>query len=562
MSAHRQTTLEGSALVPTKSTEVMTGGEALVRSLLSYSVDTVFGIPGNHLYDFYDALHKAGSSVRVVTTRHEQGAGYMAFGYAQSTGKVGVCAVVPGAGLLNTTAALLAAYGCNAKVLCVTGQIPSAGIGKGIGYTHELPEQLAMIRSVTKWSARIERPAQAPEMVSRAFRELHTGRPRPVLLEMAIDVMAMECPVELQDPVASTPSLSCDPDVIERAAKLLGEARSPLILVGGGAIEAAEELRALAEMLQAPVVAHRQGRGVLSATHYLSQCYPAGHKLWADADVVVAVGTRLKYPLLYWGTNGLKIIRVDIDATEIDRVESPAVSIVADARRTLADLIPAVERHNVPRRSRQDEMEALKSEMQHEFRELEPQMSFLRVIREELPDDGIFVDDITQVGFASWFAFPVYRPRQFISSGYQGTLGHGFATALGVCIAHPHKKVIQVSGDGGFMYNVQELSTAVQNNLGIVAIVFRDNRFGNIYRDQKNRNGRRLIGCDLHNPDFVALAESFGAAGFRASTPEQLRQAIRRSFDCGGPAVIEVSVGEMPSPWRFIMMPRVRPSTH
>src|SRR5215467_3263483 len=177
------------------------GADAIVQSLLSYGVDTIFGLPGNHLYDFYDAVSRAGSAVRLITTRHEQGAAYMAFGFAQSTGKVGVYSVVPGPGLLNTTAALLVAYGCNARVLCVVGQIPSEGIGRGIGYTHELPEQLAAVRSITKWRASIGEPSEAPRLVLEAFRQLHTGRPRPVVLEMAIDVMAMERPVELLDPI-------------------------------------------------------------------------------------------------------------------------------------------------------------------------------------------------------------------------------------------------------------------------------------------------------------------------------------------------------------------------
>ena len=196
--------------------------------------------------------------------------------------------------------------------------------------------------------------------------------------------------------------------------------------------------------------------------------------------------------------------------------------------------------------------------MAEEYARVQPQMEYLRVLREALPDEGFFVDEITQVGFASWYGFPAYLPRHFISSGYQGTLGYGYATALGVKVANPDAPVLQISGDGGFMYNVQELATAVAENLSLVTVIFRDDRFGNVARDLRNHFGDENPGAALNNPDFVALAQSFGATGLRADSPASLRDALAAGFAAGGPVLIEVPVGDMASPWEFIMLPPVR----
>lgn len=537
----------------------MTGAQALIKSVLDHRVDTVFGLPGGQLDYLFDAMYQEGDRVRVVHTRHEQACAYMAMGYARSTGRVGVYTVVPGPGLLNTTAALATAFATNAPVLCIAGQIPAPAIGKGIGELHEIPDQLALIRGLTKWAQRIEVPEHAPGLVREAFKQLTTGRPRPVELEMPMDVMGQRARVELLEPLSYDP-VGPDPALIEKAAKILGGARHPLIIVGSGAIDAAGEVLALAELLQAPVVSKGNGRGIVDDRHYLSQCWPAGHRLWAQADVVLAVGTRLHLPLTMWGKDrALKTIRIDVDPVEIERIDDPAVGIVSDSKRGLMALIPAMEGHNRRRASRKRELCALKDEIAEELKEsIGPQWSFLTVIREELPEDGIFVDEVTQVGFASWYAFPVYRPRQFISVGYQGTLGYGFATALGVQVAHPEKKVVSINGDGGFMFNMQELATAVQHNIGLVTIVFNSNSFANVQRQQEEWFDGRIIASDLRNPDFVKLAESFGMPGYRAKTPDELRVSLRQAFAHRGPSLIEVPVGEMPTPWPYILMPRVR----
>ncbi len=538
----------------------MSGGAAIVQSLLANGVDTVFGLPGGQLYHLYDALREASSDLRVVTARHEQGAAYMAFGYAASTGRVGVFTVVPGPGILNASAALLTAYGCNEKVLCVSGQIPSVGLGVGAGYLHELPGQLEMIRHVTKHAERIDAPEAAPQAVNRAFEALHCGRPRPVEIEMCMDVM--EEVADVGDPTsASIPQDAlADPDAIGRAADVLARAQQPLIVVGGGARDAGDALLAIAERLQAPVGAFRQGRGIVSDRHYLSLTYPGIHRLWKHADAVLAVGTRLKYPLMYWGHRDLPIVRVDIDPEEVTRLHTPEVGIVGDAACVLGQLANALESRGGRRPSRRAELEGLKGDMAEAFARIQPQVDFLNVIRDELPDDGIFVDEITQTGFASWYAFPVYRPRQLISSGYQGNLGYGYATAVGVKVANPNRKVVQITGDGGFLYNAQEMSTAVAQRLDLVTILFADGRFGNVHRDQRRHFGDNGNFADnLTNPDFEALAASYGVAPYAAHDAESLRVVLREALQASGPSLIVVRVGEMASPWEFIALGQVRP---
>ena len=540
----------------------LTGAESILKSLQQNGVDTIFGLPGGQLDHLFDAIYKTKENFNLIHSRHEQGAAYMAFGYARSTGRVGTYTVVPGPGLLNTTAALSTAYACNTPVLCVTGQIPSDGIGTGRGYLHEIPDQLGLIQKLTKWAARIDHPSQAPVRIREAFKQLQTGRPRPVELEMPMDVMGQLSEVSLLPPESYAES---DPHLehIEQAAKLLAKAKKPLLVVGGGAQGANLEILQMAELLQAPVTFFRSGKGVIDERHYLSQCFPAGHRLWKEVDVVLAIGTRLKYQQMYWGLDeNIKILRIDIDPTEINRISHPEVGIVAEARTALKALLPKVERYNLRRTSRKQELIELKAEFYSAFEnEISPQMAYLRVIREELPEDGYFVDEVTQVGFASWYAFPTYYPRHFISAGYQGTLGYGYATALGVQAAHPGKKVVSISGDGGFLFNMQELATAVQYGLGVVVIVFNDNKFGNVQRQQKEWFGGRIIASDLHNPDFVKLAKSFGLSGQRVRTPDKLRPVLRRALADSAPALIEVELTQdMPTPWPFILKPYARPA--
>ena len=540
--------------------EIMTGGEALVRSLIAEGIDTVFGLPGIQLDPMFSALHDAGNAVSVINARHEQGVAYMAYGYAQSTGRVGTYAVVPGPGLLNTTAALSTAYGCNSRVLALTGQIPSSSIGRGYGQLHEIPQQLEVMRGLTKFAARINHPSEAPSLVSEAFRQLRSGRPRPVGLEMAMDVMWEKAPVALRGLTPAAPPPAPDTDLIEAAARLLGRSARPMIFVGGGAYDACVEIRELADMLQAPVVGYQNGRGVLDERHYLAHVTTSAALLWPACDVAIAIGSRFQMERMTWGMDdAIKVIHIEIDPTEINRVMTPDIGIVADAAEATRLLIAAIPKHNARRASRETEMQEIKARAARIMEDKAgPQMAWLRALRAALPEDGLLVDEFTQVGYVSRVGFPVYRPRHIVTPGYQGTLGYGYATALGVKVAHAEKPVLSINGDGGFMYTMPEMATAVHYGINLVAVVFADGAFGNVLRMQEDLYDNKVIASRFSNPDFVKLAESFGVLGLRATTPGELMSALDRGFAADSPVLIEVPVGAFPEPFDLIRPPPTR----
>ncbi len=268
-------------------------------------------------------------------------------------------------------------------------------------------------------------------------------------------------------------------------------------------------------------------------------------------------GTRLYWQQSNWGVDdNLKIIRLDADPEEPDRFRRPDCALIGDAKEILRALLAALPQRDPTNRSA--ELAEAHDWFEGRLARLEPQMSFLRAIRAALPDDGIYVEDVTQLGFVSRLAFPVMYPRTFLSPGYQDTLGWSYGTALGAQAALPGRAVVCVAGDGGFMYQVQELATAALHNLPVVAVVFDDGSFGNVRRIQQQQFGNRLIACDLANPDFACLARSFGRRAWRVQTPEALESALREAFAARLPGLIHVPVGEMPSPWDMILLPRVR----
>ena len=539
----------------------MTTGRAIVRSLVANGVDTVFGLPGVQLDAMFNALHDECNRIRVIHPRHEQAAAYMALGYAQASAKIGAYVVVPGPGILNTTAALATAYGTYAPVLAITGQLPSHAIGQGYGLLHEIPDQLAILRGLTKWAGRIEHPTQAAALMHTAFHQLRSGVPRPVAIESPMDVLGLEADIDGIEATPGAAPIAPDPGAIEDAAKLIAAAEHPVIVAGGGALHAGEALRDVAEKLQAPVIAHRMGRGILDDRHPLSVTQPAGAKLWKRADAVLAVGTRFKHYRTAWGAAGLATVRIDVDPTQMHRLGRPDIPLLADARLALEALAGALGRFVENRVSRSDEVNEIKASVHREMQaKAGAQIEFLDALRAALPEDGIFVDEMTQIGYVSQSAFPVHAPRTFISSGYQGTLGAGFPTALGAQVACPDRAVLSINGDGGFMFNAQELSTAVQQGLGVVAVVFEDGAYGNVKRMQEDLYGGRVIASELRNPDFVKLAESFGADGVRVETPDALRDAVAAAWGQRIPTVVSVSVGRFPDPFGTVLPTRaIRP---
>jgi acetolactate synthase-1/2/3 large subunit len=539
----------------------MNGAEALIRSLKQYEIDNIFTVPGVQLDNLFDVLYDYQSDFRIVHCRHEQATAYMAFGYAQSTGKVGTNLIVPGPGLLNAGAALATAHACSAPVLCLAGQIPSYAIGKGSGLLHELDDQPGAVASVTKWQGRAESPSETPAVIREAFKQLNTGRRQPVLFEMAPDIMSMKEEVKLLSPVVNFSSQEVDPDpeLLEQAAILLGHAKHPAIFVGGGVFGSEEALLALAMELQAPVIMSQNGQGAVDQRHYLGQNQIVGQEMWPDIDVVLAVGTRFHPPMLMWeGYEKKKLIRIDTDQRRATDPWIADVHIMATAKKSLAGIYSKTLRHNIKRESRDSSLNMLKKVAFEKFSQGQPQASYGEVIRKVLPDDGIACFGVTQMGFYSWFGFPTYFPRTNIQPGYQGTLGYAFPTGLGAQVANPGKKVVAVTGDGGFLFNIQEMATAVLHQIPLVTILFNDNTFGNVKRNQRERYNERYICSDLLNPDFMKLAESFGMAGSRVNSPKGLQLAMEKAFALDAPVLIEVEVGEMASLWPYMPLKAVK----
>ena len=533
----------------------MTGGEAIVSGLVAHGIDTVFGLPGAQVYGLFDAFHQA--QLKVIGARHEQACGYMAYGYARSSGKPGVFSVVPGPGVLNAGAAMLTAFGSNEPVLCLTGQVPTQFLGKGRGHLHEMPDQLATLRTFVKWADRIEYPDVAPTLVARAFQEMMSGRRGPVALEMPWDIFTARAEVGAAKVFETFPAPLPDADHVKDAAMLIAASKRPMIFVGSGAIDAREAVLELAETIDAPVVAFRSGRGIVSNAHELGLTMAAAYRLWPETDMMIGIGTRLELPTMTrwpYQPDGLKSVRIDIDPVEMRRYP-PNVAIIADAKAGTRALAAAVGRAGYRKtQGRRSAIREASAAALKEIQKVQPQMGYLNILREVLPANAIVTDELSQVGFASWYGFPVYEPRTFITSGYQGTLGSGFPTALGAKVANPNRPVVAITGDGGFMFGVQELSTAVQFNVGVVTLVFINNSYGNVRRDQRTRFDGRVVAADLVNPDFVKLAESFGVAASRVSSPDHFRPALEKALVHDGPYLIAIEIprDSEVTPWTFI----------
>ena len=534
----------------------------MIRAAAANGIDTIFGLPGAQIYPMFDAIYRD-DNIREVISRHEQGAGYMALGYAQATGKPAAFVVVPGPGLLNAGAALCTADGTNQPVLCLTGQIMSAFLGKGRGHLHELRDQQGYLRSIIKHVDHISDPTNTSAQINEAFRQMLSGRPGPASVEMCWDTMAKEYDVEIAPGVADIDKPAIDEDAVKAAAKLIAGAKNIMIMSGGGAQHASEEVTELAELLGVPATSFRGGRGVVAEDHPCGTSSAAARLLWDDTDLLIGIGSRLELQYMRWGPwdeyldrppeGGPKVIRIDIDPVEMDRFK-PTTGIVADSADGVRALIDEIGRQG-HKPGDVDRIAEAKATATKNIQEIQPQMDYLNVIREVLPRDGIFVEELCQVGFASNFGFPINVPRGYITTGYQGTLGYGFPTALGVKVGMPDKAVVSIIGDGGFLFGVQELASAVQQNIGVVTVIFNNSSYANVRRDQQRLYDGHIIGADLVNPDMVKLAESFGADAYRVDSPATLKPVLEKAIDNDRPAVIDVTIerGSEASPWKYIL---------
>jgi acetolactate synthase-1/2/3 large subunit len=529
----------------------MTGGEALVRSLYQEGVRVVFGLPGVQLYGVMAALRDE-PRIRFVNTRHEQATSFMADGYARAGGSFGTALVVPGPGLLNAMSGLSTAYSASSPVLMISGQVPRDSIGKDVGLLHEVNDQQECIRPVTKWRRRVLQVADVPAAVREAVIQLRSGRPRPVEIEMPPETMEDEGLVELLPPVEVRPQVPSGRD-LDRAVEALLAARRPLIYAGGGVhlSGAHEALGQVAEHLQAGVAQSAEGKGAVSDHNSLS----LGAALWREsalrahvqeADVVLAVGSRLAQVTFKPGT---RIVQIDADEQEIGRNHKDTLGLVGDARATLEALLERLRAAAAPRTSRKAEHEALRARTAAE-NTMEPNASIIKSLRAGAPENTILVAGMTQIGYYSRPFWPVYEPRTYLSSSYSGNLGYAYPVALGAKVARPDRPVVSVSGDGGFLLNAQELSTAARHRINVVAVVFNDSSYGNVARDLDESWGGQY-GAELQNPDFMKLADAFGVAGLRAKAPTEVGRLVREAIELDRPALVEVPVGRMNRPAFF-----------
>jgi acetolactate synthase-1/2/3 large subunit len=522
------------------------GGQAVARALQAEGIDTVFGIVGTHNSLIFDGLTDL-SDLRIVTTRHEGGAGFMADGFARATGRPAACIVVPGPGLTNLMTALGQSYLDSVPVLAIAGQNPVPTLDRRLEEFHELHGSLQVAGAVTASATRLASPAEAPAAIRDAVRLMRTAHPRPTLVEVPLDVAGAEAEVELLAPVEDYPRSSGDPEAIGRAAELLGNARRPIILAGGGVIaaEASAALLDVAARLGAPVIMTGHGRGAVPDDHPLSLGDGWGRltyfdDLFAEADATLIVGWSLDY--VTDATRAAKlpepIVQIDVDPAAIGRHRAVRVGIAGDARLVLERLDDAL--GGPPAPGPWCDVEAVRAKKRAEVAEKAgPVLGLLDAIRAVLPRDAIVTDDLCLPGYWATVALDVYEPRTFMHPGMFGTLGFALPAAIGASVGRPDRQVVALCGDGGFLYTSQELATAVQEQADVVAIVFNDNAYGALKMYQDRHHGGRRIGVELKNPDFALLAQAYGAHGIRLGASVDLGPALADALGRRGPAVIE-----------------------
>jgi acetolactate synthase-1/2/3 large subunit len=535
----------------------MSGAEALVALLVREGIKVVFGLPGVQIMDALDAIYRD-KSIRWISTRHEQTAAYMAYGYAMTTGKIGVALVLPGPGVLNTAAAIGTAYAASAPVLLISGQIESQHIGFHRGVLHELDEQLNIFRYLTKYCGRATRAEDIPDMLCQALRQLKTQRPRPAEIEVPYDLWSKQGEMTFTSTERLKP-IPPEPEEIKKAAAILGKARRPMILAGRGAVKAgvSKEITQLAERLKAPVVMTPEGQGLIPCDHPF---YGGNFTLWLnpifkEADAILVIGSRLrasgntKLELKY----EQKVIQVDCDTGELGRNHRIEIGISADAGLTLTALLQTLGKQTNSQ-WQESEIYRLRNGLKKKLEKAAPlQMSIIDTIHEVLGDDGIIVPDVTNLGYWCDIAYPVNRIYSYVDSSYFATLGFAFPTALGAKIGNPNRAVVAICGDGGFPYASAELATAVQEKINVITLIFTDKAYGTVKNIQRRQFGGRYIGNKLHNPDYVKFAEAFGAIGMRVEKQEELGKKLSEALKTNRPVLIEIPVPQLDEPWEILI---------
>ena len=534
--------------------------ELAVESLIANGIEALYCLPGVQNDPFFNTLYDRADALKPIQARHEQGAAYMALGAALATGKPQAFCLVPGPGFLNGCAALCTAQALNAPLFALIGQIPSRAMGKGFGLLHEISGQRDIMAQLTKSATSVMQGSDAPAAFSDAWATMLSGRPGPVGVEVPADVWSQDSGVSSVSATTGTTAPAISADEIDAAAALIKAAQRPLIVVGSGAQDHSDAVRALAAQTGAGVMAFRTGHGVVDSASPEFVSMPQGHRLWPECDLVIGLGTRLAVQKLEWGVDeALDILHIDIDPAVPDRGPKPSLKLTGDLGDALPRISAAIGNAGDDRSAWRARIAAVKHEVSADIaQKLAPQLDWLAAIRSALPADGLFVDELTQIGYVSRFSFPVSGPRRFLSTGYQGTLGWGIATAIGAAHARPDVPVVSISGDGGAMFAIAELATAAHHKIPVTIIVMNDNAFGNVRGIQRDNFDGRFIASDLTSPDFVALAKACGVSAVRATSPDELQAALAQAVAHNGPNLIEVPVGDFPSPWEYIRMPKQR----
>lgn len=533
-----------------------TGGEAVVQSLSSEGVKVIFGIPGTHGLALFDALHD-NPGIRRIITRHEQGAAFMADGYARASGEVGVCLTATGPGVINSLSAMGTAFIDSSPVLNIFTQIPSGDIGQTKGYLHEVRDQLPLVADLTGWSARAESVSQIPWLVRDAMGHMRNGRTTPTAIEVPRDILdsSGDAPV-----LSSTPKVRDVGDTfqVSEAAEALLQAKRPFIWAGGGVVssQASQELLELAELIEAPVFTTIMGIGSIPGNHPLhlgNRAINDSVQTYFDScDMVLVVGSRFSHIETADLAMRLpkQIVRIDVDPAETGRNYPANINVVGDAKIVLSQILDTftAEQKSIKRASRAGEVAELKGMVRSGLvNRSEEAVALFDEVVSVMPDDSIIANDVTTFAYWAWSLLEVKEPRKYLYPWGFGTLGFGMPAALGAKVACPEKQVLAVAGDGGFMFTATELATAVQFDINVVTLIVNDNCFGVLEPQQEARFGRTMM-TKLKNPDFAAMARSFGAHGVCVDSIDKVGPALSEAFALNKPSVVELKI-DIPDPF-------------
>ena len=530
---------------------LMTVADAIVTSLIANKCSHVFGIPGVQIYELMDAFYKRSDQVKFISTRHEQGAAYMANGYAHITNDFGVAVVVPGPGLMNASAGIGTAYASSNSVLVISGQIAKELIGHSTGALHEVDNHETLVQQVTKWSHVLDNPDDLHIDIRDTFSHLKSGINLPVEIEIPEDVLGKKIDFDIPEKTEkSFPNI--DSNKLDMIIEKIVQSERPLLWVGAGNNKGKQLIETLAELIQAPVITTGNGKGMMDNDHNLYIGYPVNKcndidDLIEGSDLTISIGTRLPEYKLNLIKNVVEI--VSSKANHYRQSHITNISVAGNPNDVLEQIIDSISNKPKAGGFSKVEIQDVKKSRDLVLNSMEPQISFVRAIDSVVPQDTILVEGVNQIGYVCRWAYPVKTHNGYITSSYFGNLGYAYPTALGAKVAAPDRPVICISGDGGILYNSQEMNTAVNYGINVIVIVFNDQAYGNVYRDQIQKYDNRVIGSKLKNPDFVKLANSYGMQATRVSDPNSLQLELKKAIDSQSPYLIEVTVGMMPSPW-------------